>query len=96
MDIAPCLTYKILMKYCLCIAALFACSAPAWAQSAPQHLSPVQQYLYNDTGYAPRMQAPAPEPVEPYDMVYAPESTQDDSGYSSNEHLNKGVTGMNF
>ena len=87
------------MKQVLRILVCLGIAFPAVAQSSPQELSPVQQYLYSDTGYAPGYYAaPAqPAPVEPYDTAYAPAEPETDDGYYQNRsHLNDGVRGMNL
>lgn len=46
-------------------------AAPATAQT----LNPLQQYLYNESGYAPPQlaePAPQPQPTVPYTTAYAP------------------------
>lgn len=83
------------MKRLLLIVALLGASLPAAAQEAPQ-LSVVQQYLYNDTGYAPPVQQ-APAPEQPYDTAAMPaDSVEEDPYYATQDHLNEGVSGMNF
>ena len=67
-----------------------------------QQLSPLQQYLQNEAGYAPPAaqapaQVPAPAPY-PYSMaqsqpVYA--ATPNDA-QETDAHINAGVRGMNF
>lgn len=46
----------------------------AAAPAAAQTLNPLQQYLYNESGYAPPQlaQPAAPPPVDPYATAYAP------------------------
>lgn len=52
------------------VTALFVLFAlPAAAQQAP--LSPLQQYLYNESGYAPPATAPVAAPDYPQQQVYA-------------------------
>lgn len=46
------------MKKLIAVCAML-CAFPASAQEA---LSPLQQYLYNESGYAPPQLAPAPQP----------------------------------
>jgi hypothetical protein len=87
------------MRKLLGIVAMAAIGTAAQAQMAPENLSPVQQYLYYDTGYAPYAQPPQPqpEPESAYDTAYAPaDEAEEDSYYEEREHLNGGVRGMNF
>lgn len=86
------------MRTLLRIAALLAFAAPAMAEQAvpPEQLTPVQQYLYYDTGYAPGYVPPAPEPVQPYDTAYAEEVLEDEAYYANPSHINDGVRGMNL
>src|SRR5262245_29137405 len=84
----------------------FLFGSPAWAQEAPA-LTPLQQYLYGESGYvvpqaAP--QAPAPEPVAEtsgYTTAYMPYSETgvlevEESQEPKAEHLNEGVRGMTW
>lgn len=85
------------MKRFLCIA-LCCLGSPLAAQEA---LSPIQQYLAYESGYVPGVEAQPAAPVEPepYDTAYVPIYPADEAmepyAYET-QHLNQGVSGMNF
>lgn len=87
------------MKRLLLSIAILATGHGSMAQQATPELSPVQQYLYNDTGYAPGY-APPPVyvPQQPYETVYAPPpaALEEETYADDRSHLNEGVRGMNF
>lgn len=71
------------MKKILTFALLVFATAPALAQEQP--MTPLQHYLYNESGYAPPELAAAPVPVpapEQYDTAYAP-TPQYDPAYDT-------------
>jgi hypothetical protein len=75
-------------------------ASPAFAQVA-QPLTPVQQYLYGETGYAPPIAQPQPQ-VNPYNTAYAPvEEYEMNNGYQeeqlpADDHIRSGLQGMNY
>jgi hypothetical protein len=92
------------MKKLLLIASLLLCSSPALAEDATMTI--IQQYLYNESGYAPQSAPASPTPQQiaadaPYGTAYATSSgsrqaSVDDESYMESVHLNEGVRGMNL
>jgi|GEM_PF-5265707 hypothetical protein len=86
------------MKRILLSLVILSFSHAAMAEEATQELSPIQQYLYNESGYAPQYDGTAePVPETSYDTAYVPaEPVAEDTYYDTHHNLNAGVRGMNF
>lgn len=108
MDFLQCSIYKDGMnkKLQLTASAILLVISGLTSGAVAQTMSPIQQYLQSETGYAPPVQAypqaQAQVPTVPYTVAqtpaapygyYAPQQT-----VPANEaqHLNSGVTGMNY
>ena len=85
------------MRRLLTVVAFSLLAQPALAQS----LSPMQQYLQNESGYVPQPVAPQPQQVQapvPYNMAQSPSAyaaPQPSPSVSDNSRINSGVAAMN-
>lgn len=86
------------MKRWLLMGLVYGISPAYGAESSTSSLSPVQQYLYSEAGYAPAT-VPTEQPVatESYESAYdAEEGFEEVSAPVENEHLRSGLQGLNF
>ena len=101
LDFLQCSIYEGVMKRLLLISLLIGLAHPALAEE----LSPIQQYLYDESGYAPGMTQPQPQvavqPVYPYNTAnvaadgayyYAAPQTQPQGRV---QDVNQGALGIN-